>query len=90
MAPSIEFTSGILSFPKLNETNYHAWSDNMKAALQAQLLWLIVTGWRSQPTEPTPNPPIDADQKLFTPSSTEYKNWINPTIIFFHGWNLIL
>jgi len=67
--------SGTLSFPKLNGTNYHAWSDNMKAALQARLLWLIVTGRRSQPTEPDPNPPVNANQKLFTPSSTEYKDW---------------
>jgi len=75
MAPSVESTSETLSFPKLNGTNYHAWSDNMKAALQARLLWLIVTGRRSQPTEPDPNPPVNNEQKPFTPSSTKYKNW---------------
>ena len=75
MAPSVKSTSGTLLFPKLNRTNYHVWSDNMKAVLQAQLLWLIVTSRRSQPTEPDPNPPVDANQKPFTSSSTEYKDW---------------
>ena len=44
MGPGVESTSGTLSFPKLNRTNYHAWSDNMKTTLQARLLWLVVTG----------------------------------------------
>jgi len=47
----------------------------MKAALQARLLWLIITGRRSQPTEPDPNPPVNVNQKPFIPSSTEYKDW---------------
>ena len=33
-----------LCFPKLNDTNYHVWSDNMKVALQAHLLQLFVEG----------------------------------------------
>jgi len=37
-------SSETLHFPKLNDTNYHMWSNNMKAALQDRLLWLFVEG----------------------------------------------
>jgi len=44
-----ESSSETLHFPKLNGTNYYVWSDNMKAALQACLLWLFVEGLEDCP-----------------------------------------
>jgi len=69
--------SSVLSFPKLNRNNYHAWADNIISALQARLLWLIVDGWQSFPPKPSANPPVNATtNKLLPFSSNEYREWI--------------
>ena len=70
--------SSVLSFPKLNRNNYHAWADNMVSALQARLLWLIVDGRRPSPPKPSANPPVDATTNKPLPfSSDDYKEWIH-------------
>jgi len=53
-----------LYFPKLNGTNYHVWSNNMKVALQAHLLWLFVEGLKACPPKSSSGPSIDIDNKL--------------------------
>jgi len=77
MGPNSIYTqdsfSETLCFPKLNGTNYHVWSDNMKAALQACLLWLFVEGLEECPPKPSFSSPIDMDNKLFIPTLLEYK-----------------
>ncbi|KAG6874549.1 hypothetical protein C0992_007560, partial [Termitomyces sp. T32_za158] len=47
-----ENTSETLQFPKFNGTNYHVWSDNMKAALQSKALWGVVSGREPRPPKP--------------------------------------
>ena len=64
-----------LCFPKLNGTNYHVWSNNMKVALQAYLLWLFVEGLEECPPKSSSGPLIDIDNKLLIPTSLEYKEW---------------
>ena len=68
-------SSETLRFPKLNGTNYHVWSDNMKAALQARLLWLFVKSLEECPPKLSSGPPIDIDNKPLIPTSLEYKEW---------------
>lgn len=46
-----ELTSDTLQFAKFNGTNYHVWSDNMKAALQEKSLWGVVSGRDKCPPE---------------------------------------
>jgi len=73
--------SSMLNFSKLNGNNYHAWSDNMMSALQAQLLWLIIDGQQPSPPKPPVDPPVDnTTNKLLPFSSDNYKEWI-------HLWN---
>jgi len=70
-------SSETLHFPKLNGSNYHVWSDNMKVALQARLLWLFVEGLEICPSKPSVNPPIDSTtQRPMPVSSPDYKAWI--------------
>ena len=64
-----------LCFPKLNGTNYHVWSNNMKVALQAYLLWFFVEGLEECPPKPSSGLSIDMDNKPFIPTSLEYKEW---------------
>ena len=77
MGPNSIYTqdsfSETLYFPKLNGTNYHVQSDNMKVALQAYLLWLFVKGLEECPPKPSSGLPIDMDNKPFIPTSFEYK-----------------
>ena len=68
-------SSETFCFPKLNSTNYHVWSDNMKAALQAHLLWLFVKGLEEYPSKPSSGPPINMDNKSLIPTLLEYKEW---------------
>jgi len=49
-------SSETLHFPKLNGSNYHVWSNNMKAALQVHLLWLFVEGLEICPSKPSVDP----------------------------------
>ena len=70
-------SSETLRFPKLNGSNYHVWSDNMKAALQVRLLWLFVKGLEICSSKPSADPPIDSTtQKPMSVSSPDYKAWI--------------
>jgi len=70
-------SSETLRFPKLNGSNYHVWSDNMKAALQARLLWLFVEGLEICPSKPSMDPPVDSStRKPVLVSSAAYKEWI--------------
>jgi len=79
MGPNSIYTqdssSETLCFPKLNGTNYYVWSDNMKVALQAQLLWLFVKGLEEYPPKLSSGSPIDMDNKLFISILLEYKEW---------------
>ena len=47
-------SSEAFKFPKLNGTNYPSWQGDMKSALQAKYLWMIVTGDEECPPEPDP------------------------------------
>ena len=70
-------SSETLRFPKLNGSNYHVWSNNMKAALQARLLQLFVEELEICPSKPSVDPPIDSTtQKPMPVSSPDYKAWI--------------
>ena len=40
---------GIEKVPELNSTNYRAWCDNMKNALQLSKLWRLVNGMETHP-----------------------------------------
>jgi len=62
-----------LCFPKLNSNNYHVLSDNMKAALQACLLWFFIKDLEECPPKPSSGPPIDMNNKPLIPTSLEYK-----------------
>ena len=77
MGPDSVYTqdssSETLHFPKLNGTNYHVQSDNMKVALQACLLWLFVESLEECPPKPSSSPPIDIDNKPLILTSLEYK-----------------
>ncbi|KAG6894510.1 hypothetical protein C0992_005792, partial [Termitomyces sp. T32_za158] len=64
---SSESTSETLQFAKFNGTNYHIWSDNMKAALQAKTLWGLVSGREHHP----PVPPTEYPGLMRTPCPTE-------------------
>jgi len=75
MVPISEMSS-VLSFPKLNRNNYHAWANNMTSALQAQLLWLIIDGQQPSPKPPANSPVNDITNKLLPFSSDEYREWI--------------
>ena len=75
MGPNSESTSETLRFPKLNDRNYHAWADNMKAALQAQKLWLLVDSLEECPPIPTPKPPFASEDLPYSTSSVEYRDW---------------
>ena len=61
--------------PKLF-TYYHMWSNNMKAALQACLLWFLVEGLEDCPLKSSSGPLLDKDSKSILHSSTGYKDWI--------------
>ncbi|KAG6894832.1 hypothetical protein C0992_004388, partial [Termitomyces sp. T32_za158] len=53
MGPSVcKLTSKILQFSKVNDTNYHIWSDNMQSALLAKSLWGVVFGHKKCPSKP--------------------------------------
>lgn len=41
--------SDAFKFPKLNGLNYSSWADHIQSALQAQMLWLIVSGIETVP-----------------------------------------
>jgi len=69
-------SSETLHFPKLNGTNYYVWSDNIKAALQARLLWLFVEGLEDCPPVPPTTYPLDSEDKPFVTTSAQYRNWI--------------
>ena len=71
-----ESSSETFHFPKLNGTNYHVWSDNMKAALQACLLWLFVEGLEDCPPKPSLTHSLGTDNKPLITTSPEYKDWI--------------
>ena len=71
-----ESSSETLHFPKLDGTNYYVWSDNMKAALQAHLLWLFVEGLEDCPPIPPTTHPLDSEGKPFITTSAQYRNWI--------------
>jgi len=64
-----ESFSETLHFPKLNGTNYYVWSDNMKAALQAHLLWLFVEGLEDYPPIPPITHSLDSEGKHFVTTS---------------------
>jgi len=71
-----ESSSETLHFPKLNGTNYYVWSDNVKAALQARLLWLFVKGLEDCPPISPITHPLDSEGKPFVTTSAQYRNWI--------------
>ena len=62
-------TSKTLQFAKFNSTNYHVWSDNMKAALQAKSLWGVVSGHETYPVKP----PLDFPDLMTSPGPGEDK-----------------
>ena len=62
-----ESTSETLQFPKLNGTNYHVWSNNMKAVLQAKSLWGVVSGWELCPIKP----PLEFPDLMTSPCPQE-------------------
>ena len=66
-------SSETLCFPKLNGTNYHVWSNNMKVALLACLLWLFVESLEKCPLKPSSGSPIDIDNKSLISILLEYK-----------------
>ena len=63
-------TSETLQFAKFNGTNYHVWSDNMKAALQAKSLWGVVSGREACPVKP----PSDFPDLMTSPGPSEDKS----------------
>ena len=69
-------SSKTLHFPKLNSTNYYVWSDNMKTALQAHLLWLFVEELEDCPPIPPTTHSLDSEGKPFVTTSAQYRNWI--------------
>jgi len=69
-------SSKTLHFPKLNSTNYYVWSDNIKVALQARLLWLFVEGLEDYPPIPPTTHSLDSEGKPFITTSAQYRNWI--------------
>jgi len=71
-----ESSSETLQFPKLNGTNYHVWSNNIKAALQACLLWLFIEGLEDCSSKPSMMHPLDSEDKPFVTTSAQYKDWI--------------
>ena len=48
-SPNVNDTLVTLQFAKFNGMNYHVWSDNMKATLQAKSLWGVVSGRKLHP-----------------------------------------
>ena len=68
MGPGAYETSETLQFSKFNGMNYHVWSDNMKAALQAKSLWGVVSGRELCPPVP---PSVFPKLAMETPSSSE-------------------
>jgi len=71
-----ESTSETLQFPKLNDKNYYAWADNMKATLQAQKLWLLVDSLEECSPIPTSKPPFFSEGLTYLTSSVEYRDWL--------------
>ncbi|KAG6867108.1 hypothetical protein C0993_006797, partial [Termitomyces sp. T159_Od127] len=68
MGPAVsDTTSETLQFAKFNGANYHIWSDNMKAALQAKALWGVVSGREMCP----PKPPTTFPKIMTTSCPTE-------------------
>ena len=70
-----ESYSETLHFPKLNGTNYYVWSDNMKVALQAHLLWLFVEGLEDCSPIPPTTHPLDSEGKPFVTTSVMNIEW---------------
>ncbi|KAG6882397.1 hypothetical protein C0993_010717, partial [Termitomyces sp. T159_Od127] len=69
MGPVANETSETLQFAKFNSTNYHVWSNNMKAALQSKALWGVVSGRETCP----PKSPSEYPDLMTTSCPTEDK-----------------
>ena len=76
MDPDSKLTSETLWFPKLNGRNYYARADNMRAALQAWKLWLLVDSLEECPLIPTPKPPFTSKGLPYLMPSVEYRDWL--------------
>ena len=79
MGPGAYETLETLQFTKFNGTNYHVWSDNMKAALQAKSLWGVVSGRElCLPVPPSMFPELAMETSLSsetTLSSIKKEDW---------------
>ncbi|THH27735.1 hypothetical protein EUX98_g6449 [Antrodiella citrinella] len=68
-------------FPKLNGTNYAEWKTQMKAALQAKYIWLLVEGIDAAPSDPGVRPTVTDPKDVVTLATwkvdhKEYMEWI--------------
>ena len=75
-------TSKTLQFTKFNGTNYHVWSDNMKAALQAKSLWGVVSSRKLCPVKP----PSDFPDLMTSPGPGKDKPLVS---VQRDGWDLM-
>src|SRR5262249_32812121 len=58
MGPARDQISDVMSFQKLIGSNYHMWSEQMQAALEARVLWLGYIEHEVPPAlKPSENPP---------------------------------
>ncbi|KAF9439999.1 hypothetical protein P691DRAFT_689042, partial [Macrolepiota fuliginosa MF-IS2] len=80
MGPACDSVSDVWSFPKLTGQNYYAWSEQMKAALQARYLWQYVSGDEPQPPKPPKSPPSNffysANYVCWEKAWDRHRHWV--------------